>query len=306
MSELLANRSAIVTGGARGVGFAIAQVLALHGARVMIVDNGCALDGGAEDSAVCGLAAERIGGLALAKSVADSGVPQEAVALAVQQFGAVDILVNSAVIARPAPVHSVREDDLMQVLGTNLSAAIAMMRAAAVHMRTQVDGGRLPGTMINLLGAQGLFGQRGDIALAAAKAGLLGATRAAALDLREHHITCNALVPFANTRSASVMNPQSSAEQRYRDLNQQLPVAPIANVVAWLASSIAARVSGQVFGVRGRELFLFSQTAPIERVFLSAGVLDADETSDLMLNTLGPLFTPLHTEADVFNSEPIV
>ncbi|MGL4575674.1 MAG: SDR family oxidoreductase, partial [Burkholderiaceae bacterium] len=174
------------------------------------------------------------------------------------------------------------------------------------HMRTQVDGGRLPGAIINLLGAQGLFGQRGDIALTAAKAGLLGATRAAALDLREHHITCNALVPFANTRSVANAQPHTSAEQRYRDLNQQLPVAPIANVVAWLASSMAAKVSGQVFGVRGRELFLFSQAAPLERVFLSAGVLDADETSDLMLNTLGPLFTPLHTEADVFNSEPII
>jgi NAD(P)-dependent dehydrogenase (short-subunit alcohol dehydrogenase family) len=228
------------------------------------------------------------------------------VALAIKEFGALDIVVNSAAIMRPADVVSVQAADLQQVLATNLSAAVQLCAAAAPPMLLQMRAGRLPGRMINLVGASGLFGQRGDVATAAAKAGLIGATRAIAHDLAGAHITCNALVPFAATRALDAAAAITTQERRYRDWNSQLPAAPIANVVAWLASSMAARVSGQIFGVRGRELFLFSQASPIERVFLSAGVLDADEASDLILNTLAPLFTPLHTEVEVFHSEPII
>jgi NAD(P)-dependent dehydrogenase (short-subunit alcohol dehydrogenase family) len=306
MSELLSGRAAIVAGGARGVGFAAAQVLALHGAKVLIVDNGCAVDGQAQDPAVAELAADRVSGLALPASLHDAGVAQQAVTQAVQSFGAVDIVVNAAVIARSAPVHKLAADDFAQVLANNVYGATALMQAASAQMRLQVDAGRLPGRMINLISAGGLFGQRGDIAQAAAHAALVGATRAAALDLQPHGITCNALVPFANTRTMQASAAHTLADKHYRELNGQLPVSPVANVVAWLASGMAAKVTGQVFGVRGRELFLFSQAAPVERVFLSAGVLDPDETNDLMLNTLGPLFTPLHTEADVFNTDPII
>jgi NAD(P)-dependent dehydrogenase (short-subunit alcohol dehydrogenase family) len=306
MSELLARRGAIVTGGARGIGFAIAQVLALHGAQVLIVDNGCAVDGEAEDAAVPELAAQRVGGLALAKSVAGPDVPQEAVEMAKKAFGAVDIVINGAAIMRPAPVHALKPDDLTRVIANNLSAAIELSCAASRLMCKQVEAGRLPGTIINLIGAEGLFGQRGDVALAAAKAGLIGATRATALDLSGSHITCNAIVPFAGTRLTQVGEPLTAAEKRYRAAAQHVPAAPVANVVAWLASSMAAKVTGQIFGVRGRELFLFSQPAALERVFLSSGVLDADETTELMLGTLAPLFTPLHTEAEVFGSDPII
>jgi NAD(P)-dependent dehydrogenase (short-subunit alcohol dehydrogenase family) len=306
MSEMLANRVAIVAGGARGVGFAVAQVLALHGAKVLIVDNGCAVDGQAQDPAVAELAADRVGGVALPASLHEPGVAARAVEQTVSVFGSVDIVVNAAVIARHAPVFDVQVDDLAHVLANNVHGAVQLMQAASAQMRAQVAAKRLPGRIVNLLGASGLFGQRGDLAQSAAHAALVGATRAAALDLHPQGITCNALVPFTNTRTAQAAAVHTAADKHYRDLNQQLPVSPVANVVAWLASAMSAKVTGQVFGVRGRELFLFSQAAPIERVFLSAGVLDADETSDLMLNTLGPLFTPLHTEADVFRTDPII
>jgi NAD(P)-dependent dehydrogenase (short-subunit alcohol dehydrogenase family) len=306
MSEMLANRVAIVAGGARGVGFAAAQVLALHGAKILIVDNGCAVDGQAQDPAVAELAADRVGGLALPASLHEPGVAAQAVAQAVKAFGAVDIVVNAATIVRTAPVFELDAEDLARVLANNVHGAVQLMQAAGAQMRAQVAASRLPGRIINLAGASGLFGQRGDIAQAAAHAALIAATRAAALDLHATGITCNALIPLANTRTAQALPVQTAADKHYRDLSQQLPVSPVANVVAWLASTMAAKVTGQIFAVRGRELFLFSQAAPIERVFLSAGVLDADELSDLMLNTLGPLFTPLHTEADVFNSGPVI
>jgi NAD(P)-dependent dehydrogenase (short-subunit alcohol dehydrogenase family) len=306
MSELLDNRVAIVTGGARGVGFSIAQTLSMHGAHVLIVDNGCALDGSPEDPTACEAAAERCKGEAIARSVLEPGVAQEAVDLAVQRYGAVDIVVNAASVVRNHALGEGSPDDFDAVLANGLTATQRMLHAAVPVMKRQREAGRVPGAVLNLVSSAGIYGRRNALAQSTCSAAVMGLTRAAALDLRGSRITCNALVPFVGSRSDLAFEPATDSERRYKTQASRINPSFAANLAAWLVSTEAASVTGQLFAVRAREIFLFTQPRPVERVFGGAGILDADEMSDLVLNKLAAYFTPLETDRDVFNTEPIL
>jgi NAD(P)-dependent dehydrogenase (short-subunit alcohol dehydrogenase family) len=300
----------IVTGGARGVGLAVAQTLSLHGASVIIVDNGCAVDGESEDSGACEAAAERCKGVALAASVADPATAEQAVELAVSKFGAVDILVNAATITRDATLHATRSDDLQRVWQTVVVGNFLMTAAVSRQMKTQALVGRTPGSIINLMAAAGLHGRSAGLASSTLNAALFGMTRATAFDLAPDRITCNAVVPFADTRStrlASIgVDDADAGWALYQTRNQQLGPSFPANLVAWLATSAAHRVTGQVFGVRGRELWLVAQPRPSDSMFTGAGVMDPEEMTDLVFEKLSAWFTPLQADWEVFNSEPIL
>ncbi len=306
MSDLLEGRVAIVTGGARGVGLAIAQTMALHGAHVIIVDNGCAIDGEAEDPGVCEAAAERCHGLALARSVTDAGVVQEALDLAVRNFGALDIVAHCATSAAFGRVGAVSIAQFERVLATRLTAAWSLTAAALAQMQSPAQKSRLPGRIINVLSAAGLYGAAGQGAEAAANAGLLGLTRSVAMEVASSGITCNAVIPFAGTRTVAEQKAESPAQLRYKQTTMKIPPSFAGNFVTWLASSEAASVNGQTFGVRGRELFVFDQPQPQDAVFASSGVMDSDEMSELVLNRLALGFAPLASDAELFGSEPIL
>lgn len=173
-------------------------------------------------------------------------------------------------------------------------------------MRTQRQNGRLPGTVVNVGGAAGLYGTYGHMAYSAASAGLCGLTRAAAMDFKNDGITCNAVIPFANTRSLNSLEITHSSSTEYKAANQQIGATHCANLIAWLASTQAAALNGQVLGVRGREVLLFNQPRPIRSVFTSAGVLDADALSHSIVEEFGPALTDLLSDFEVWSNQPVI
>lgn len=314
MSGILAGRVAIVTGAARGIGLAVAQTMVMQGARVVIADNGASIDGSPEDSVVADAAAERCNAIAAGRAVAFKddiaapGAAQRLVETARDAFGAVDVVVNNAAIRRTAPLLEARQDAFEHVIGTNLIAAFALLAAAAPMMRDQVRGGRIPGAVINVVSTAGLYGRAGEAAYASAKAALLGLTRVAALELQPTGVTCNAVAPFAATRAAQA-GAEPGDDVPARALLRRamgVPASYAANLIAWLGSPQAASVTGQLFGVRGRELMLFSQPRPVRTVFTDPGGLDPDALAGYVLNHLAPDFTALTGDLDAFGSEPVV
>lgn len=295
----LRGKAAIVSGGARGIGLAIVEELAAQGAAVVIVDSGVSISGEAEDP---GLAEKIAAGkkqlAALCGDIAEVEVARNAVELSQKRFGAVDIIVNNAAIIRDAFIFKSDPGNWDAVIRTNLSGAQRLLAAATPAMREQAKNGRAPGAIVNIVSTAGIYGNFGQGAYAAAKAGLIGLTRVVAHDLARSGIRCNAIAPFAATRVTQSIKPANEAQAAYKAKALRVPARHVARLVSFLASDRAAHVTGQLFGVRGREVFVFSQPRPAQRVLQGDAPLD--------LEALEAHFTELVTDLEAFSGDPIL
>ncbi len=308
MSEKnLQDRVALVTGGARGVGKAIVAGLIEQGARVVVADNGTGIDGTGADPQVAQTLAVDYGEAAIpfTESIASPSAARAAVDLTIKTFGAIDILVNNAAILRDAFIFKGDPGNWEAVLRTNLSAPYYLMAAATPAMRDQAKAGRAPGRLISIVSTAGLYGNYGQAAYGAAKAGLVGLTRIAALDMARSGVTANSVAPFAASRVTNIIKPANDEQAVYKERALKISARHVANFVSFLCSPAAADISGQLFGVRGREIFLFSQPRPVSEL--------VDETEDWqpesIAHAIGPMrerFTPLETDLEAFNTEPFV
>ncbi len=294
----LDGRVALVTGGGRGTGRAIVEALHEAGASVVIADVGTGIDGVGADPTVARDLAASLGRRAApyTESIASPSSAAAAVELAQRRFGGLDIVVNNAAILRDAFIF----------LRNNLTAAFHILAAATPVMRDQQKAGRGGeagwGRIINIVSSAGLYGNYGQAAYASAKAGLVGLTRVVALDMQRSKVTCNAVAPFAATRVTESIKPANPAQEAYKERALKVPARAVAELVAWLAGAESGSVSGQLFGVRGKEVFLFSQPRPIARlVSPGAGALGA-----AIASALAPHYLALTTDLEEFSSDPIV
>jgi NAD(P)-dependent dehydrogenase (short-subunit alcohol dehydrogenase family) len=307
-SQTLSGRVAIVTGGARGIGLAIVEELHRRGALVLIADSGVSIAGADPDPSVARTVAANLGANSAAfwEDLTIAGAPERALQSAVKAFGAIDIVVNSAAILRDAFIFKANRENWDQVIATNLSVPFALLAAATPLMREQQKNGRAPGRIVNIVSSAGLFGNFGQAAYASAKAGLVGLTRVVAMDMSRSKVACNAIAPFAATRVTESIQPANDAQAAYKQRALQIPAHYVARLATFLSSN-AHDLTGQLFGVRGRELLLFSQPRPIARTLMSAGA-NWDEASlaravDL---DLAAGLTDLATDLEFFNTEPFV
>ena len=244
------GKTAIVTGGSRGIGRAMCLELAKGGANVVLCYAGN--EGAANNTvAACeALGAKALGAKALAVrcNVADAGEVKALVDDAVKTFGRVDILVNNAGITRDGLLMTMKEADFDAVVATNLRGTFLAMRAVARPMMRQRYG-----RIVNLSSVVGLRGNAGQVNYAASKAGVIGMTKSLAKELASRNVTVNAVAPgFIETDMTAAMTDAAKTAALASIPMQRLGAAEdVARAVAFLASDEAAYITGQVLAIDG-------------------------------------------------------
>jgi NAD(P)-dependent dehydrogenase (short-subunit alcohol dehydrogenase family) len=279
---LLEGRVAIVTGADRGLGRAHALALAKAGAAVVVNDIGANLDGGGgggspADDVVAEIVAA--GGRAVADrhSVGDWKEAAAIVDTAISAFGRLDIVVNNAGITRDRMLTSSTEDDFDLTIAVHLKGTYAMCHHAAAYWRAESKAGRpVSGRIINTTSGTGMFGNVGQSAYGAAKAGIIGLSLSIARELRRYGVTVNVISPIARTRMTAGLVPDAPT-----DGFDELDPANASPVVAFLGSSEAGWLTGQVLRVEGAKLVRMQGWRPAGAYSSRSGArLTAEELID--------------------------
>jgi len=304
MSGALAGKVIAVTGAGRGIGRDIALLAAREGAKVVVNDIGASLSGeggeaGPAEAVVVEI--EQTGGEALAhtRSIAE---PEGALSLieeTIGRFGRIDGVVNNAGILRDKIFHRMQPEDWEAVIRVHLMGSFYVSRAAAPYFREQGSG-----AFVHFTSTSGLIGNLGQANYAAAKLGIAGLSRSIALDMQRFGVRSNCVAPFAWSRMiGSIPTDTPEQEARVAKLQQMTP-AKIAPLVAHLLSDAADDVSGQIFGVRNNEIFIFTQPRPARSVHRGEG-WSAQSIAEHAMPALKAGFTPLEVSADVFSWDPV-
>jgi len=301
---LLQNKVAVVTGAGRGIGREIAILMARHGAKVVVNDVGAAVDGEGTDQSPADevvTAIRTAGGEAVANSnsVADPAGGETIVQTAIDAFGQIDCVVNNAGILRDRIFHKMSVPDWEAVIGVHLMGSFFVSKAAARYFREQASG-----SFVHFTSTSGLIGNVGQSNYAAAKLGIMGLSKSIALDMRRYNVRSNCISPFAWSRMiGSIPTDTPEAQARVAKLKQMTP-DKIAAMAVFLASDAASEVSGQIFGVRNNEIFLFSQPRPLRSVQRSEG-WTPETIAEHAIPALKAHFYPLEVSADVFSWDPV-
>jgi NAD(P)-dependent dehydrogenase (short-subunit alcohol dehydrogenase family) len=260
---MLDGKVAIVTGAGHGIGRGHAMELARHGATVVVNDLGSSVagDGSGRDADATVALIEKAGGVAVADygDVADFDAAGRLVARATEGLGRLDILVNNAGIVRDAILHRMDEAAWDAVIRVHLKGTFAPMRHAAAWWAAEAKAGRrVAGRVINTTSGAGLSGNVGQANYSAAKAGIVGLTLTASLELARHGVTVNCVAPGGTTRIMGTI-PGADVEVTEPDeYDDWHPLDPKISspLVAWLASDEAGYVSGQVLRAIGETIVL--------------------------------------------------
>ena len=255
MSGICEGRVVIVTGAGRGLGRAHALELARQGARVVVNDLGCELDGSGGGTGPAGEVVEEIraaGGEATANGddVADFDGAARIVQAALDAFGGLDVVVSNAGFVRDRMFANVAEDEWDAVVRVHLKGHFAVARHAAAHWRDQAKAGQaVDARLINTSSGAGILGSVGQAAYSAAKGGIATLTLVQAAELGRYGVTANALCPAARTRMTEGVFTEMMATPDEPGAFDAMAPENVSPLVAWLASSQSAHVTGRVFEV---------------------------------------------------------
>jgi NAD(P)-dependent dehydrogenase (short-subunit alcohol dehydrogenase family) len=300
----LEGKVIIVTGAGAGVGKAIAIEAGLQGARVVANDIGVNLDGtGGGDGPAQQTAQEIIaaGGAAAAntESVVNFDGALRIVQQALDLYGRVDGLVNNAGNLRDALFFKMSEQEFDSVVSVHLKGSWNVARAAAPYFKAQQSG-----AFVHMTSTSGLIGNFAQANYCAAKMGIVGLSKAIAIDMERFQVRSNCIAPFAFTRMVSSIPSNTPDGAERMRVNMRLETAKIAPFTLALLSDGGSKVTGQIFGIRNNEIYLFSQPRPIRSAHASEG-WTVDSCIERAIPMLQGSFFPLDKSRDVFSWDPV-
>jgi 3-oxoacyl-[acyl-carrier protein] reductase len=240
---MLSGRTAVITGGAQGLGFAIAERFVAEGAKVVLGDI---------NAEATRAAAERLGGddvaAAVRCDVTEAAEVEGLVGTAVKRFGGLDIMVNNAGITRDATMRKMTEEQFDQVIAVHLKGTWNGIRSAAAIMRENQRG-----TIVNMSSLSGKIGLAGQTNYSAAKAGIVGMTKAAAKELAHLGVRVNAIAPGLIRSAMTESMPQHIWDQKVAEVPMGRAGEPseVASVALFLASDMSSYMTGTVLEVTG-------------------------------------------------------
>jgi len=304
MTACLNNKVVLVTGAGRGIGREIALLAAREGASVVVNDLGVSPDG---DGMSLGPAQEVVeeikafGGKAVANgdSITDPKQAEGMVQQAVDTFGRLDSVINNAGFLRDRIFHKMSHADWEAVVNVHLMGYFNVSRAAANYFREQESG-----NFVHFTSTSGLVGNFGQANYAAAKLGVVGLSKSIALDMKRYNVRSNCIAPFAWSRLIGTIPTETPEEIQRVERVKSMTAEKIAPLTVFLASDLAADVSGQIFGSRKNEIFLFSQPRPIRSVQRTEG-WTPQALAEQMLPAFKSDFYALERSGDVFCWDPI-
>ena len=243
--KLLEGKTAIITGGSRGIGKGIVEVFANHGCNVAFTYNSSAE---AAEELATGLSVSGVKVKAYKSNAASFDESQELAAAVIGDFGSIDILVNNAGITKDNLLMRITEEDFDKVIEVNLKSVFNMTKAVQRTMLKQRKG-----SIINMSSVVGVKGNAGQTNYAASKAGIIGFSKSVALELGSRNIRCNAIAPgFIETEMTGKLNAEM-----VKSWTDAIPLKrggtpeDIANTCVFLASDLSGYVTGQVLNVDG-------------------------------------------------------
>jgi NAD(P)-dependent dehydrogenase (short-subunit alcohol dehydrogenase family) len=300
--QAMAGKVFIVTGSGNGIGREIALAAGAAGAAIVVNDIGAGLDGalsGQSPGAEVAAQVVAAGGRAIAdrNSVSDPSAADAMVETALREFGRVDGVINCAGILRDKMVWNMSYDDWDAVLKVHLYGAFNVSRAAARHFKEQKSG-----TFVHLTSTAGLIGNFGQANYSAAKMGMCGLSRSLALEMARYNVRSNCIAPYAITRMmTSIPRPDKDEWLAKRAAMKAERIAPLA---VFLSGDASADVNGQIFTVRGNEIFVMSQPRPIRSVHRSEG-WTLDSLASHFLPSVKTSLVPLESGLEVFPYDAI-
>ena len=301
---MLDGKVVVVTGAGGGIGRDFALAMAAQGANVVVNDLGTSVKGEGASSAPAQKVVDEIraaGGSAVSNgdSVADWVAAQRIVQAALDAYGRIDVVVNNAGILRDRFFFNMSVEEWRAVIDVHLHGSFHVARAAAPYFKAQESG-----CYVHMTSTSGLVGNLGQANYAAAKLAIVGLSKSIALDMAKYHVRSNCIAPFAWSRMIGSI-PTETPDQRERvEKLKTMETAKIAPLAVYLASDAAREVSGQIFGVRANELFLFSQNRPLRSVHRDGGWTPEAIATHAMPALRGG-FYPLERSQDVFSWDPL-
>ncbi len=301
---MLEGKVVLVTGAGGGIGRDFALAMAASGAQVLVNDLGTSVKGEGASGAPAQKVADEIraaGGTAAAStdSVADWTSANRIVQAALDHFGRIDAVVNNAGILRDRFFFNMSVEEWRAVIDVHLNGSFYVARAAAPHFKAQESGAYL-----HMTSTSGLVGNLGQANYSAAKLGIVGLSKSIALDMAKYGVRSNCIAPFAWSRMIGSIPAETPEQQARVEKLKSMETAKIAPLAVVLVSDAARDVSGQIFGVRANELFLFSQNRPLRSVHRDGG-WTPETVAAHALPALRAGFYPLERSQDVFSWDPL-
>lgn len=293
MGKGLENKVVLVTGAGNGIGRAIAMYAASEGAKVVVNDYGVSLNGTEQTEGTPAQAVvdeiKALGGEAVANlgSVSEWEDAQNMIKQAIDCFGRIDGIVNNAGVLADRMFHKMSIEEWHRVINVHLNGSFYVSRAAAEHFKEQGSG-----AYVHMTSPTGVVGNLGQANYGAAKTGIIGLSKAIALDMKAFNVRSNAVSPSAYTRMLAgipLKTPEQIARMENAKKNTPERIAPL---ITFLLSDAAQSINGQIFGVRRNEIMLFNQTRPIRSLGKSDG-WDFESLENTALPALSRFFTPL-------------